>query len=406
MATTTSTVLTNEVKALYDADFLLQGQSVVYWDQFANLRMVMDGQRGITYNFPIIESQQPNTAPLDELTDVSPQQMRANEIVVTLQEFGGAIEVTKFAVAVAYADVYQQAAFANGYNLAESFDFIARAVFGQGSRVIYQNAKTARSGLDGQQTAASRINSAFLMRLSMVFARSIKMPLYEDGAVCTVLHPFVMYDLSQDPTIQTMSQYSHPELLFNGEVAYWGGTRIVVSSNAKGFWGAGANAATSLSTTLAAAANIGDTNIKLTSVTGLTVGMMLAILDATEPANTWSDTNELFYITAVGTSGAGGTGIDGFAIDPGPGDGAGLRYAHASGKTVNNSNSVYPIVIFGPNSVTKAASDFTGPYGQTVVSGPFDRLGRFLTFGWYAIVGFARTRNAWIFRGEVGSSQS
>lgn len=406
MATTTSTTLANEVKALYDADFLLQGQSVVYWDQFANLRMVMNGQRGLTYNFPIVESQQPNTTPLDELQDVAPQAMRANEIIVTLQEFGGAIEVTKFAVATSYADVYQQAAFVNGYNLAESFDFIARAVFGQGSRVIFQNAKTARSGLDGQQTSASRINSAFVMRMAM-FARTIKMPLYEDGAVCTVLHPFVLYDLTQDPTIQTMSQYSHPEMLFNGEVGYWGGVRFIVSANAKGFWGAGAVAATSLATTLAAAANIGDTNIKLTSVTGLAVGMFLAIIDSAETGNTnWSDTNELFYITAVGTAGAGGTGVDGFSIDPGPGDTAGLRYAHASGKVVNNNNSAYPIVMLGPNSVTKAASDFTGPYGQTVVSGPFDRLGRFLTFGWYAIVGYARTRNAWLFRGEVGSSQS
>lgn len=405
MATTTSTTLSNEVKALYDADFLLQGQSVVYWDQFANLRMVMNGQRGLTYNFPIIESQQPNTTPLDELQDVAPQQMRANEIIVTLQEYGGAIEVTKFSVAVSYADVYQQAAFVNGYNLAESIDFIARAVYGQGTRVIYQNGKTARSGLDGQQTAGSRINSAFVMRAAMI-ARTIKMPLYEDGAVCTVLHPFVMYDLQQDPTIQTMSQYSKPEMLFNGEVGYWGGVRFIVSAAAKGFWGAGANAAVVLATTLAAPANIGDTNLKLTSVTGLTVGQFISIQDAAETGNTWSDTNELFYITAVGTAGAGGTGVDGFALDPGPGDSAGIRYAHASGKTVTLANSVYPMVIFGPNSVTKAASDFTGPYGETVVSGPFDRLGRFLTFGWYLVAGYARTRNAWLFRGEVGSSQS
>ena len=99
-------------------------------------------------------------------------------------------------------------------------------------------------------------------------------------------------------------------------------------------------------------------------------------------------------------TGIAGTTISGFALDPGPGDVAGLRFAHASGATVTNANSVFPVPVFGPNSVTKASSDWTGPYGETVVTGPFDRLGRFLTFGWYGIEGYARTRNAWLFRGE------
>lgn len=403
MPITGTAALSAEVQALYDADFLLQSQTVSYWDQFANLRMQMDGRRGITYRFPIIGSLQPNTTPLDELMDVTPQAMGANEIVVTLQEFGGAISITKFSVATVYADVYQQAAFANGYNLAESFDYIARAVFGQGGRSIFVNSKTARSGIDGQQTAASRVSSQVVMRAAM-FGRMYGMPLYEDGAICTVVHPFVMYDLQQDSTIQTMSQYQREELLFNGEVAYWGGVRFIVSNNAKAFWGAGAAAAVVLDTTLAAASAVGATNLKLTSVTGLTVGMFIAIQDATEPGNTWSDTNELFYITAVGTAGAGGTGVDGFPMNPSVL--GGMRYAHANGKTVTTKNSVYPLVLFGPNSVTKIASDLTGPYGQTVVSGPFDILGRFLNFGWYALVGYGRTLDPWIFRYEVGSSQS
>jgi hypothetical protein len=176
---------------------------------------------------------------------------------------------------------------------------------------------------------------------------------------------------------------------------------MIVTANAKGFWGAGAAAATPVATTLGAAANPGDTTITVASGTGIAVGMWLAIQDAAEPGNTWSDSNELFMVTGVS-----GTSITGFALDPGPGDAAGLRFAHASGAAVTNANSVYPIPVFGPNSVTKAASDWTGPYGETVVTGPFDRLGRFLTFGWYGIEGYSRTRNAWLFRGEVGASQS
>jgi N4-gp56 family major capsid protein len=403
--TTGSVALAPEVKAMYDADFYIQGQSVLYWDQFCDLKgPIMNGQRGISQNFPIIESLQPNPVVLDELIDVAPQQMRGSEVVVTLSEYGNCIEVTKFLVATAYADVYKQAAYINGYNLAESFDYIARAVFGQGSRVWFQNAHTLRNQFAGMTVTADQMTIRFIELLSLVAARSAKMPLYEDGAVATALHPFVFYDLMQDTTnggLRTMAQYSHPELLFNGELAYWGGLRMIVTANAKGFWGAGAAPTSAVATTLSAAANPGDTTITVTAGTNIAVGQWLAIQDAAEPGNTWSDSNELFRVTGVA-----GTTITGFALDPGPGDAAGLRFAHASGTAVVNNNSVYPVPVFGPNSVTKASSDWTGPYGETVVTGPFDRLGRFLTFGWYAIEGYARTRNAWLFRGEVGSSQS
>jgi N4-gp56 family major capsid protein len=403
--TTGSVALAPEVKAMYDADFYMQGQSVLYWDQFCDLKgPIMNGQRGISQNFPIIESLQPNPVVLDELIDVAPQQMRGSEVIVTLSEYGNCIEVTKFLVATAYADVYKQAAYINGYNLAESYDYIARAVFGQGSRVWFQNKHTARAQFAGTTQTADQLTIRFIELLSLVAARSAKMPLYEDGAVATALHPFVFYDLIQDPTnggLRTMSQYSHPELLFNGELAYWGGLRMVVTANAKGFWGAGAAPTSAVATTLGAAANPGDTQLTLAVGTNVTAGMWLAIQDAAEPGNTWSDSNELFMVTSVA-----GAVVTGFALDPGPGDAAGLRFAHSVGTAVTNNNSVFPIPVFGPNSVTKAASDWTGPYGETVVTGPFDRLGRFLTFGWYGIEGYSRTRNAWLFRGEVGSSQS
>lgn len=405
MPATGTSALSAEVKALYDADFYLQGQGLTYWDQFCDLRVTMNGQRGSSYEFPIIENLQPQTAPLDELNDVTPQQMRANSVSITLQEFGGGVEVTKFVVATSYSDVYKQAAYNNGYNLAESFDYVVRAVAGQGSRQFFVNNRTSRATVDGLGTSADRVSANFIEFLTML-ARSSKMPMFEDGMMCTVIHPFLMYDLLQDTGIRNMATYSHPELLFNGELGLWSAMRIVVTSNAKVFWGAGAARTSSLSSTLAAAAAVGDTNLKCTSVTNLSVGQWLNILDATEPANAWSDTNETFRVTTVGTSGAGGTGVDGFALDPGPGDGGGLRFAHASGTTINNSGSVYPVVVLGPNSLMKACSSWTGPYGETVVTGPYDYLGRFLFFGWYAIAGWARVRNGWLLRGECGSSQA
>jgi N4-gp56 family major capsid protein len=403
MATTGSVQLSAEVQALYDADYYMTGQSMVYFDQLYNLRKQMNGERGNSYQFPIIESNQPQTGTLSEYDDVVSQQMRANSVSVTLAEYGGAIDLTRFVTLVSYSEPLEQAAQVNGYTMAESIDLISRAVAGQGGRQFFINARTARSGLQGVQTAADRLNPAFIELLA-ILARNIRMPLYEDGSVCAIIHAFPFYDLLQNTGIRDMATRQTPEMLFNGELAYWGGMRLIVSANAKGFWGEGAAATTSVSTTLAAAAAVGDSNLKYAAGTPV-VGDWYAIRDAGESGNTWSDTNELFRVTAAGTSGAGGTGIDGFALDPGPGDAGGVRYAHASGTAIRNHNPVFPIIVVGPNSLTKAASSFTGPYGVTVTSGPFDKLGRFFTFGWYLVAGYARTRTGWIMRGEVSSSQ-
>ena len=243
----------------------------------------------------------------------------------------------------------------------------------------------------------------------MPYARALKIPMNDDGSLCMVMHPFVFYDLLQASDVRNLAINSAKDagsILFNGELAYWAGHRIVVTTNAKVFWGEGAAAATSLSTTLAAATSPGDTNIKVASVTTVNVGNWVAIRDATETGNTWTDTNEVFRVTAVGTTGAAGTGLTGYALDPGPGTGGGLRYAHASGITVNNSNSVYPLCVMGPQTITKAAHETTGPFGETVVSDGLDHLGRFTTLGWYLLAGWGRTWAPYSLRLEVGSSRS
>lgn len=399
--TSTSSLLSNEVKALYDADYVIAGQSNVYFDQFANLRMVMNGMRGQTYNFPIVESLQPTPTTLDELSDVTPQKMNVNEIVVTLAEYGGAVEVTRFLAATSYADVYEQAAYNNGYSMAESVDLVVRAVAGQGTNVFFPTAThNSRATLQGISTSGDRLNGTFIQFLSVLAARSLKMPLYEDGSVCAVIHPFQLFDLLQDTNIVATAQRLTPEIFFNGEVAYWAGMRLIVSGNAKAFYGAGAVATSSTATTLSAAASPGNTTLTVASGTNLVNGQWISIQDAAESGNTWSDTNELFYITSGGTT----TSLTGFTLDSGPGDTGGIRYAHPIGTVVNNNASVFPVTVLGPMSITKAASDLTGPYGETVIAGPYDRLGRFLALGWYLIAGYGRTRNRWLLRGETGSA--
>jgi N4-gp56 family major capsid protein len=402
VAITGTAELSNEVKIIYDADYEIAAQSNVYWDQLCDPKQVDEGQRGQTVSGFILENTNPNTSPLNEKEEVVGQTLSANEWQVSIQEFGGTIEVTRFLAATAYVDVYQQAAYANGYNLAETFDLLARAVAGQGSRRFFNPAAgiSARSAIAGRSTASHRISASFLEWLN-VLARTSRMPLFQDNTVVCPAHPFVYYDLLQSTDIRQMSQFQHPDLLFNGEIAMWSSIRFILSANAKVFYGAGAATALAINTTLAAANDPGDATLVLTNAAGIVPGMWINIVDAVETGNTWYDTNELFHVLSVN-----GNEVTGFALDPGPGDAGGLRFAHNAGTAVTDRNAVYPLVLMGPRSVTKAYSSFTGPYGESVVTGPFDKLGRFLNFGWYAMLGYTRTRSSWVLRGEVGSSMA
>jgi hypothetical protein len=98
-------------------------------------------------------------------------------------------------------------------------------------------------------------------------------------------------------------------------------------------------------TTLSAAANAGDTNIKVASVTGMVVGNTLTV-DTGAAAQTVT-------IVTVGTSGAGGTGV---TITPA------LTAAHASG-TIVTLNGVASTSTAAPNDIALAV--MPGPTDAT-----------------------------------------
>lgn len=397
---TGTTALASEIKPVYDSEFYMQAQANLFHDQLSELKEQFEGKGGSSYEWPLVANLPPRTAVLNELQDVALVPMSVGALSISLYEHGSAVQVTLLSVATSYADVYKQAAYANGYQLAESFDNIVRAVIGQGSMLLRQNSRTARTSFAGQATAADRITPSYL-QLLVTIARGMKIPFYEDGSYTTLIHAFVHHDLILDSTIQSMAIRQTPEMSFNGEVGYYAGLRILVSANAKAFYGGGAVAASSTVTTATAAITAGDNTMTVASATNFAVGQWLAINDAEETGNTWSDTNELVLVTGIAS-----TTITFVALDAGPGVNGGARYNHASGVTVKNNNSAYPVPILGPNSIAKLASSFTGAYGRTTVTGPFDYLGRFLAFGWYCIVGWGRPLEGWMLRGEVGSSVS
>ena len=400
MAASGTSALSAEVQPYYDMDYVIAAQSTSGLDQFTDLRLTMGGERGSSLQFPILENLPPQASSLSELGDVNPVAMNANSVTVTLYEWGNAVQVTRFVKATSYADVYKQAAQTVGYNHSESVDYIIRPYFGQGTRRIYPAGVTGRSSL----TQTYKLTGNSLIRLAAL-ARGTKTPAYDDGWYTAVMHPFQHYDLLTDTTVQGLGQYQKENILFVGEVGFWGGIRFITLANWKAFWGAGSAPSGNSSTTLNGSIAAGASTMVVSSASNINVGDVLAIIDAAETDTSWSDTNEAVIVTA-----AASTTITITAVDPGPSNAGGVRYAHASGATVktavnaNGCANAYPLALFGPKSITKVCSDETGPFGVATVTGPFDVLGRFLNHGWYMLAGWARTTDRWMWRLETGGT--
>jgi hypothetical protein len=210
------------------------------------------------------------------------------------------------------------------------------------------------------------------------------------------IHPFALQDLViNDSVMLAVGQYQKAEMILNFELGEMNGFSIVSSAWAKVFWGAGAANASAVNTTISADVKALDKTITVASATNITVGKRIHLLAAVETAGTMYLTNESFIVTSVVSTTIGIVG---------EGENGGARYDHLAGELVKNTDSVYPCVFGGPESVGKVYDTEVGEYGQIVgpkISGLADQFTS-LAWKWYG--GFGLIADNRIIRTEVSSS--
>lgn len=132
------------------------------------------------------------------------------------------------------------------------------------------------------------------------------------------------------------------------------------------------------------------------SSTNVAAGQRL-LIGTKETANTHFPTNEQVWVSDSYSSGTTVPII-------GEGANGGLRFDHASGETVSNSDNVYPVLFGGPTSMAKAFDAETGEYGMVVGPEVTGRLQQFKTLGFKVYIGYGRWVESWLLRGEFSSS--
>lgn len=120
---------------------------------------------------------------------------------------------------------------------ARSIDAVVREELATCTNVLYANGKTKRSDLKAEDKLTSKELRKAVKMLKKANAQRF------NGYYIAIVGPDVIYDLQDDEAFVKVSQYQDRENIYTGEVGRLFGVRLVETSEAKIFEGAGENSA-------------------------------------------------------------------------------------------------------------------------------------------------------------------
>lgn len=380
MAYTDTNALAGLIKTAYDryVEFALRSQPLIR--SVADKRPAQQAMPGSSVVFSIYNDLAAATSALSsETTDVDAVALSdVSTVSVTLAEYGNASLVTRKLQLFSLSDVDPAVADIIAYNMADSLDKIAMETLRQGSNVIYGGTRTSTATITNSDTL-----TAANIRKTVAKLRANKAVPREGSLYWAGIHPEVSHDLRAETGAggwNDMHKYAETGTgnFWPGTIGTFEGAYFVETPRMyRGVDGADQNTFTTTTTTAGVS---GAYTITVASVAGIEVGDKVAA-------------------TGVG-SGAKVTGISGLTLTLDVANTA----AVTSGATVTVTpvTAVYRTILAGKQALAEAVAQ-----EPSVVIGPVvDKLMRFRPIGWYGVLGFARYREAALYRIETGSSIS
>lgn len=398
MAIHTTSTLTYETHAQYYETYIREAMFNRLYDQFA---LPFPGGRmdelmkGSSVQYTFLSDMDPGVSTISQVADVTPQTLLDAYASITPTSRGEALQWSQESEIAHTTNLMEERSMKLGKNMMESVDLLAQAQALQGT-FVYRAA--ARASLDAG-TSAHRASDALFSRMQG-YLQNLRVPgfITADGGYTenwmALMHPYVFHDIRESGNVDAIGTYQNGGIHLNFEMGKIGPFRIVSNAWAKVFYGAGADAASNVDTTLNGAVNALATTIVAAVDTNIAAGQWLNI-GTEETANTHYPTNERVYV--VSNSSVTVTIL-------GEGPNGGLRFDHAHGEAVRNADSVYPIVFGGPFSLVKLYATDVGEYGQVVGPKRSGLLDQFVSLGWKWWGGYSRLVDNRVLRAEVSTS--
>jgi N4-gp56 family major capsid protein len=245
---TTSAGLSVENKTFYDMALLQEASPNLIHDQFGQKKPIPKNG-GKTIEFRRYASLPKLTTPIQEGVTPSGQTMEATKIEATVSQYGGYVTLTDLLDLTAIDNNVVESTKAVGRQAGLTMDTVTRNVLQSGKNVWY----APKVGTNGEITEVddrTNLDSTCKLTISLVkkivaWLRANNVPTI-NGDYVAIVHPYVAYDIMEDPKWEEYHKYTTADNLYAGEIGRIAGVRFVETSEAKIYAGTGDECPTGL----------------------------------------------------------------------------------------------------------------------------------------------------------------
>jgi N4-gp56 family major capsid protein len=383
--TTSSSTISSLVTAAYDQYVRMALRSIPVMRSLADVKPVQQAMPGSSVVFSIYSDLAQATSTLTETSDVSSIALgNPSTVSVTLNEYGSAVTTTKKLNLTSFNDVDSALADIIAYNAADSIDNVVGQVLCAGTNAIYSNGPSGTAPTSSATVLPVDTITVADIRNAVVSLRTNKALPRMGELYAAYLHPRQSADLRAETGtggFQELTKYVERTPFTAGAVGVIEGAFVVETPRVLNGLKLASGIATSTTiTNTAIATNVAT--ITTAVAHGLGVGQVVTVAAVTN-----TDVNGTFTIASVPT-----TTTFTYAKTA-------SNVSSADTGTVTFTNN-YRAVVAGREALAEAqAADIS-----TVIGPEIDALRRFRTIGWYYFGGFARLREAALYRIESAAT--
>lgn len=233
---TTSSALSAGMQTYYNRELLRTFEPNLVHLQFGDEHR-MPPHSGLVMNMRKLIPLETNTKALSEGDPGESVMLAETEVTVQLQQYGEYARCTdKLDLTHLDMDIMRRTKLFGDAG-ARSIDAVVREELAKCANVIYAGGKASRAEL----TAVDKLTSRELRKAVKTLKKNHAQTF--GGYFVAIIGPDTMYDLQEDEAFVKVSQYQDKENIYTGEVGRLFGVRLVETTEAKIFEGAGADGA-------------------------------------------------------------------------------------------------------------------------------------------------------------------
>ena len=229
-----TTTMTPEMKTFYEKRLIDQAEPRLVHDQFADYYPVPQNG-GKTIEFRKYDSLPKATTPLTEGVTPDGKALNVTTITAEVKQYGDWVPITDTLQLTAIDNNIVQATKIIASQAGRTMDSVVRDILAGGTNVIYapkvadgvETEVKSRADLDG----TSQLTSKLIMKAATQLKAMNADPIGE--SYVAIIHPYVSYDLRNDPAWIDVHKYAQPDEIYNGEIGKLHGVRFVETSEAK-----------------------------------------------------------------------------------------------------------------------------------------------------------------------------